>query len=73
MKTFLLIVEFLSGLLLIGAILLHAPKGDGLGGIGGQAHLFNYTKGLESGLNKATGILAGIFLFTAALLGIIFI
>ena len=41
MKNTLLIIEVISGILLIGAILLHSPKGEGIGGIGGQARMLN--------------------------------
>ncbi|MBT5855078.1 preprotein translocase subunit SecG [bacterium] len=73
MKTFLLIVELLSGLALIGAILLHAPKGEGLGSIGGQAKMFKANAGgLESGLNKVTYVLATVFLSIATVLGLFY-
>ena len=63
MKTFLLTIEVISGLALIIAILLHSPKGEGLGGIGGQARMFNAPqKDMESGLNKFTYVVAAIFL-----------
>ena len=71
MKSFLLIVEFITGILLIAAILLHAPRGEGLGGIGGQSHLFNYNKSMDSGLDKIIGILVAIFLGSAAVIGIL--
>ena len=35
-------------------ILLHSPKGDGLGGIGGQAQLFTSAKSAEKTLNQVT-------------------
>jgi len=71
MKTFLMILEFLSGILLIGAVLLHSPKGEGLGGIGGAAHMYRSQKGMESGLNKLTAVIAGIFMVAAIILGMI--
>jgi preprotein translocase subunit SecG len=67
MNTFLLTIEFSSAALLIGAVLLHSAKGEGLGGLGGNANLFGTQKGLEAGLNKITSILAVLFLSTAAL------
>ena len=72
MKTFLLIVEFTSSVALIVAILIHSAKGEGLGGIGGQARVFGTQKGLESGLDKVTAVLAAIFLITACILGLYF-
>ncbi len=47
---------------LIILILLHSPKGDGLGGIGGQAQLFSSTKSAETSLNRLTWILTVLFL-----------
>ena len=40
-------------------VMLHSPKGDGIGGIGGQAQLFSSTKSAESNLNRITW---GLFL-----------
>mgnify|MGYP001459201794 CR=1 FL=1 len=70
MKLFLLIIEFTAAIILIAAILLHQPKGEGLGGIGGQARVFNTQKGMESGLNRFTGIVAAIFLIGAIILSV---
>jgi preprotein translocase subunit SecG len=43
-------------------VLLHSPKGDGLGGIGGQAQLFTSTKSAELTLNRITWVLSIIFM-----------
>jgi len=51
-----------SALLLIIVVLLHSPKGDGLGGIGGQAQLFTSTKSAENTLNRITWALTIIFM-----------
>jgi preprotein translocase subunit SecG len=48
--------------ILILLILLHSPKGDGLGGIGGQAQLFSSTKSAETTLNRLTWTLTVLFL-----------
>ena len=72
MKTFLLCIDFIAAFGLIVTILMHSPKGEGLGGIGGQARVYNAQKGLESGLNKITGVLAVIFLVVSLILGIFF-
>ncbi|PSP17210.1 MAG: preprotein translocase subunit SecG [Cyanobacteria bacterium QS_8_64_29] len=48
--------------LLIAIVLLHSPKGDGLGGIGGQGQLFTSTKSAEKGLNRITWGIAIAFL-----------
>lgn len=72
MKIFLLGIEFFISIALIIAILLHTAKGEGLGSIGGSARLFSSQKGLESGLNRVTTILATAFLLVAIALGIFF-
>lgn len=43
-------------------VLLHSPKGDGLGGLGGQAQLFTSTKSAETTLNRITWALSVIFM-----------
>lgn len=52
----------LSALGLVVLVLLHSPKGDGLGGIGGQAQLFSSTKSAEATLNRVTWTLAVVFM-----------
>jgi len=47
---------------LIVLVLLHSPKGDGLGGIGGQAQLFTSTKSAETTLNRITWTLSILFM-----------
>jgi preprotein translocase subunit SecG len=58
----------LSALGLIVLVLLHSPKGDGIGGIGGQAQLFTSTKSAEIALNRVTWILSIIFIGLAVVL-----
>lgn len=53
------IIWCISAFGLIAMVLLHSPKGDGIGGIGGQAQLFSSTKSAESNLNRITW---GLFL-----------
>ena len=73
MKTFLLIIEIISGVLLIGAILLHSPKNEGMGAIGGQARTYKApTNDMESGLKKLTFALVLLFFGSAFLLGMFF-
>jgi preprotein translocase subunit SecG len=43
-------------------VLLHSPKGDGLGSLGGQAQLFTSTKSAEATLNRVTWILTILFM-----------
>ena len=71
MKTVLFVIEALSAIGLIVAILLHSVKGEGMAGIGGQARLFSSQKGMETGLNRMTAVLAGIFLVTALVIGLL--
>ncbi|BAZ24018.1 hypothetical protein NIES4073_49100 [Kalymmatonema gypsitolerans NIES-4073] len=47
---------------LIVLVMLHSPKGDGIGAIGGQAQLFSSTKSAENTLNRVTWALTVIFL-----------
>jgi len=49
-----------AGLIIL--VLLHSPKGDGLGGLGGQAQLFTSTKSAELALNRTTWMLTALFL-----------
>ncbi len=59
------VIEFIwcgSAVGLILMVLLHSPKGDGIGGIGGQAQLFSSTKSAESNLNRITWGLFLIFI-----------
>ena len=62
-------IQITSALLLIVLILLHSPKGDGIAGIGGASHVFASQKSAEKGLNKLTGIVAGVFSVCTFLLG----
>jgi preprotein translocase subunit SecG len=56
------IIWALSALFLIILVLLHSPKGDGLGGIGGQAQLFTSSKTAEQTLNRITWTLSIVFI-----------
>ncbi len=69
MLSFVWATQTISALLLIVLILLHSPKGDGIAGIGGASQLFSSQKSAEKGLNKLTGIVAGVFLVCTFLLG----
>lgn len=63
------ILQVISSVLLIVLILLHSPKGDGIAAIGGASQMFSSQKTAEKGLNKLTGIIAGIFIVCTFLLG----
>ncbi|NJL82520.1 MAG: preprotein translocase subunit SecG [Chloroflexaceae bacterium] len=56
------IIWAVSASLLVVLVLLHSPKGDGIGGIGGQAQLFTSTKSAEKTLNRVTWALSIIFM-----------
>lgn len=51
-----------SGFFLIILVLLHSPKGDGIGGVGGQAQLFTSPKSAEATLNRITWTLSVLFM-----------
>lgn len=52
----------ISAVGLVVLVLLHSPKGDGLGGLGGQAQLFTSTKSAETTLNRVTWTLTAVFI-----------
>ena len=60
--TLLQIIWAVSALGLIILVLLHSPKGDGLGALGGQAQLFTSTKSAETTLNRVTWTLTVLFM-----------
>lgn len=72
MKIALLVIELLSSIGLIITVLLHSAKGEGLGGIGGQAKMFNTQNDMESGLRRFTMTLAIIFVVSAGILGVFY-
>ena len=72
MQNMLLVIETIIALLLVGAILLQPPKGEGLGAIGGQARLFkSSSRDLNAGITRFTGILAISFYILAFILGVL--
>jgi len=64
-----LILEASLGLLMVGLILLHAPKGEGMGGIGSGATMFSGKRGAEAGLDRLTWGVAISFMVVCAFLG----
>ena len=59
----------LSGVLLILLVLLHSPKGDGMGGIAASgSSMFTSASSAEASLNKATWAMLIIFLLLAIVL-----
>jgi len=58
-----------SGFLLILLVLLHSPKGDGMGGIAASgSSMFTSASSAEASLNKATWTVLIIFLLLAVVL-----
>jgi preprotein translocase subunit SecG len=57
-----------SAVALIALVLLHSPKGDGIGGIGGQAQLFTSAKTAETTLNRVTWTLFVAFVIMTIVL-----
>lgn len=72
MKLLLLVIVFVSAVILVTSVLMHSPKGEGLGAIGAQARVFNTAKDMESGLTKFTGAVAAAFLISSLLLALYF-
>ena len=71
--TALIIVQALLGLVMVVLILLHAPKGEGMGGIGGSAMLFSGKRGAEAGIDRVTWMVVGSFLVICMVLGFGFV
>ena len=69
MLTLLWIIQIISAILLVILVLIHSPKGDGLGAMGGMANIFSSQKSAESGLNKLTANIAVIFVVTSLITG----
>ena len=58
-----------TGLILILLVLLHSPKGDGMGGIAASgSSMFSSASSAESSLNKATWACLTLFLVLAVIL-----
>ena len=60
-----------TGLILMLLILLHSPKGDGMGGIAASgSSMFSSASSAESSLNKATWSFLMVFISLAVILGV---
>ena len=58
-----------SGLILILLVLLHSPKGDGMGGLAASgSSMFSSASSAEATLNRATWTCLAIFLSLAVIL-----
>jgi preprotein translocase subunit SecG len=64
-----LVLEVIFALTLVALVLIHPPKGEGMGGIGGSATLFSGARGAESGLDRITYIVIALFMLVCLLLG----
>ncbi len=69
MLTTIWIVQIITAILLILLVLMHSPKGDGIGAIGGASTLFSSQKSAEKGLNHVTYVLSIIFLICSFITG----
>jgi preprotein translocase subunit SecG len=59
----------LSAVLLIVSVLLHSPKGDGMGGLASSGgSMFTSARSAEQTLNRITWTLLGLFLGLAVVL-----
>lgn len=59
----------LSGVLLIVSVLLHSPKGDGMGGLASSGgSMFTSARSAEATLNRITWTLLAVFLGLAVVL-----
>lgn len=71
MFTFLLVVQLFVSIALIAVVLFQKSKGEGLGSIGGGAQLFfDKSKGLDKTLERATTIIATVFLLLSVVLAL---
>jgi preprotein translocase subunit SecG len=60
---------FATGILLIISVLLHSPKGDGMGGLASSGgSMFSSARSAEATLNRITWTLLGLFLGLAVVL-----
>ena len=58
-----------SGIILIISVLLHSPKGDGMGGLASSgSSMFTSARSAEATLNRVTWTLLTIFLGLAVIL-----
>ena len=62
-------VWILSGVLLVISVLLHSPKGDGMGGLAASGgSMFTSARSAEATLNRITWTLLALFLGLATVL-----
>lgn len=69
LKTTLSTIWMLSGVLLIISVLLHSPKGDGMGGLASSGgSMFTSARSAEATLNRISWTLLAVFLGLAVVL-----
>jgi preprotein translocase subunit SecG len=69
LKTVISALWMLSGVLLIITVLLHSPKGDGMGGLASSGgSMFTSARSAEAPLNRVTWTLLALFLSLATVL-----
>jgi len=69
LKTVISSLWMLSGLLLIVSVLLHSPKGDGMGGLAASGgSMFTSARSAEQTLNRITWTLLAVFMGLAVVL-----
>ncbi|MEI6111188.1 MAG: preprotein translocase subunit SecG [Cyanobium sp. ELA712] len=69
LKTAISYLWMLSAVLLIVSVLLHSPKGDGMGGLASSGgSMFTSARSAETTLNRITWTLLGLFLGLAVVL-----
>lgn len=69
----LLVTEVILALGVIGLIIIHPPKGDGMGAIGSAATTFSGKRGAEAGLDKVTWTFVALFMGICVVLGFGFV
>lgn len=69
----LLVLTTFLAITIIVLVLLHSPKGEGMGGIGGTATLFQGKRGAEAGIDRITWTAAFMFIICCTLLGFGFV
>ena len=69
LKTAISYLWMLSAVLLIVSVLLHSPKGDGMGGLASSGgSMFSSARSAEETLNRITWTLLGLFMGLAVVL-----
>lgn len=68
-KLILQIGQNVAAFLMIALVLLHSPKGDGIGAIGGTAQVFSSVKGANDALVRVTMWVSGTFFLLSFVLG----